>query len=89
MNTKCLKPVSALLYLHQETPLHIAAKQGNLNIVTYLVDKKANFAIGNHDKVRLLVGMRLQLLHTLSQRHSMKHKVDLLLQKLKSFSNLL
>ena len=51
--------------------MHIAAKQGNLQTVTYLVDKGAKIAIINDDKVRV------QLLHTLSPGHSMKHKLDI------------
>ena len=65
--------------------MHIAAKQGNLQTVIYLVDKGAKIAITNDDKVRV------QLLHTLSPGHSLKHKLDieikyfLLLQNLMRF----
>ena len=62
--------------------MHIAAKKGNLHTVTYLVDNGADFTITNDDKVRV------QLLHTLSPRHSMKHKLAIEIKYLSFLENL-
>ena len=42
MFAEILQPVSVFLLLHQWTPLHMAAQNGNVDVVRFLVDKGAN-----------------------------------------------
>jgi len=42
-----------LYFLYQVTPLHMAAREGHTDIVTYLVDKRAHINSGDNDRVRV------------------------------------
>ena len=42
-----------LYFLYQVTPLHMAAREGHTDVVTYLVDKRAHINSGDNDRVRV------------------------------------